>query len=66
MTEEKWFMDKYGTDVKIKTNKEEEMSEKLNDMKVEKTSMIQDDMQAYIFNGKFFDNDSFDSNFDEF
>ena len=59
-------MDKYGLDVKIKTNKEAEMSEKLKDMKVEKTSMIQDDMQAYIFNGKFFDNDSFDGHFDEF
>ena len=57
MTEEKWFMDKYGTDVKIKTNKEEEMSEKLNDMKVEKTSMVQDHSDAYLYNAKFGNND---------
>ena len=70
MEEEEWFKKTYGADVKIKTN-DEGLRERLKAMKdnnlnfLDETSMIQNDMQAYIFYGKL-DNDSFDSHLDEF
>ena len=70
MEEEEWFKKTYGADVKIKTN-DEGLKERLKAMKdnnlnfLDETSMIQNDMQAYIFYGKL-DNDSFDSQYDEF
>ena len=58
-----WGVLKPKEETKVKEKVEEK--EESNDNNIEKTSMSQEGMQVFIFNGKF-DNDYFSDFYDEF